>query len=181
MCTCSCLTAVLCGLRSLEMTAKAPYARDWHDVAPFTTDDVHNLLQWRIYHECLDLARHITAETAVAAAAALPQAGAGGPKQAGELDQALANVLAESRRGGGARGAGGAPRLEWAVEALQEQVDYREALLADLERRNASKYSAIPRALRCRGNPARPLASHLRFAMSRQAARRGGGPDRVDM
>lgn len=172
---------MLCGLRSLEMTAKAPYAREWHDVAPFGSDDVHNLLQWRIYHECLDLARCIMAETAVAAAAALPRAGAGGPEQAGELEQALADVLAESRRGPAAGGgAGDEPRLAWAVEAWQARVEDGEVLLADLERRAASEYSALPRALRCRGNPARPLASHLRLALARQAARRGEGPARLD-
>ena len=164
------------------MTAKAPYAREWHDVAPFTVDDVHSLLRWRIYHEYLDQTRHITAEAAVAAAAALPRAGTGGPEQAGELEQALANVLAESRWGSGAgSGAQGGPRLAWAVESWQAQVESREKVLADFERRTASRYSALPRAVRYRGNPARPLASHLRFATARQAARQGGAPDRVDV
>ena len=88
-------------------------------------------------------------------------------------------------RGSAPREPGGvalhAPRRVGRLELLQALIGQAEAKLAMLERRSAYWYSMLPRALRCRGNPARPLASHLALAAARHAAAQGQSPDRLEV
>lgn len=158
------------------MMTQAPFAREWRDVAPFQVDDVLELHQWRNVNGALELTRHNLAGAAVAAAGAAQRAEGLGS------EQALSAVLAERRRGlepGSI--ALYVPRLVERLELLRALTGQVEANLAVLERRSAHWYSMLPRALRCRGNPARPLASHLTLATARHAARQGQSPDRLEV
>ena len=162
----------------MEGFARAPYAREWHEVAALEVADVMHLQRWRNITSALEIMRHNLAEAAVAAAATRHRAKGLG------FEQALSAVLAESRQGlepGSMMFASSASSPEpVGLEFLQVAHGQVEDNLAELQRRSADAYSMLPRALRCRGNPARPLASHLALATARHAAAQGPGPVRLE-
>ena len=134
-----------------------------------------HLHEWRNANDTLEVTRHNLAEAAVTAAAARQRAEGLG------FEQALSAVLAESRRGLEPGSMIFAARRPVGLEFLQVVLGQMEDNLAELERRSAATYYMLPRALRCRGNPARPLASHLALATARYAAAQGQSPDGLEV